>query len=56
VALKPDPTSSDNLPAVITERNDLVEAIVVPNTLWQSSNPIAYNGGQDSEITHLREF
>ncbi len=30
--------------------------IVVPNTLWQSSDPVAYDGGQASDITHLREF
>jgi len=55
VALKPG-AESGNLPAVISEPRDLVEPIVVPNTLWQSSNPIAYNGGQESDITHLREF
>jgi len=34
----------------------LIEPIVVPNTLWQASNPSAYNGGLESDITHLREF
>ena len=35
---------------------DLVEPIVVPNTLWQSVDPAAYAGGRASEITHLREI
>ena len=56
MALKPVPVPGSNLPAVISEPRDLVEPIVVANTLWQSSNPIAYNGGQESDITHLREF
>ena len=30
--------------------------IVVPNTLWQSSNPLAYDGGKPTDVTHLREF
>jgi NADH-quinone oxidoreductase subunit B len=30
--------------------------IVVPNTFWQSSNPLAYEGGRPTEVTHLREF
>jgi hypothetical protein len=36
-------------------RDELAEAIVVPNTLWQAADPIAYGGGQPTEITHLRE-
>ena len=31
----------------------LVEPIVVPNTLWRSTDPTAYQGGLDSDITHL---
>ena len=44
-----------NAPAALAVRgsSELVAPIVVPNTLWQSSDPIAYDGGQDSEITHL---
>jgi len=34
----------------------LTAPIVVPNTLWQADNPLAYDGGQAAEITHLREF
>jgi len=34
----------------------LMAPIVVPNTLWQSSNPAAYDGGRPTDITHLREL
>jgi NADH-quinone oxidoreductase subunit B len=34
----------------------LVEPIVVPNTLWQSTDPTAYGGGFDSDITHLADL
>ena len=52
------PTAADqtgNAPAALAVRgsSELVAPIVVPNTLWQSSDPIAYDRGQDSEITHL---
>jgi NADH-quinone oxidoreductase subunit B len=30
--------------------------IVVPNTLWQPEDPLAYDGGRPAEVTHLREF
>ena len=30
--------------------------IVVPNTLWRAADPEAYDGGRESDITHLREF
>ena len=35
---------------------DLVVPIVVPNTLWESTDPTAYNGGLPTQETHLREF
>ena len=35
---------------------ELTAPIVVPNTLWQPANPLAYDGGQATEVTHLREF
>ena len=35
---------------------ELAAPIVVPNTLWQATNPLAYDGGRPTEITHLREF
>jgi NADH-quinone oxidoreductase subunit B len=37
-----------------TSPRDLAEPIVVPNTLWASTDPAAYGGGQATEITHLR--
>ena len=40
---------------VTTERRDLIQPIVVPNKLWESSNATAYAGGRPTEITHLRE-
>ena len=30
--------------------------LIVPNTLWQAADPAAYDGGRESDITHLREF
>ncbi|HVA85613.1 MAG TPA: NADH-quinone oxidoreductase subunit NuoB [Candidatus Saccharimonadales bacterium] len=41
---------------VTTGTHAVAEAIVVPNTLWTSTDPAAYGGGQPSEITHLREW
>jgi len=41
------------VPAVVDDARELAEPIVVPNTLWQSSNPLAYDGGRPSDITHL---
>jgi NADH-quinone oxidoreductase subunit B len=43
-----------DLPAVTDERA-LVEPIVVRNDLWQSSDPLAYDGGRPSDITHLAD-
>jgi NADH-quinone oxidoreductase subunit B len=46
------------VPAVIPSEarsRALVEPIVVPNTLWESADPTAYDGGLPSDITHLRE-
>ncbi len=47
-----------NLPAVLAtaQTRALVQPIVVPNTLWESVDPTAYNGGQPTDITHLREI
>jgi NADH-quinone oxidoreductase subunit B len=46
-----------NVPAALAVREptDVAEAIVVPNTLWRSTDAAAYGGGQDTDITHLRE-
>ena len=55
------PMGSDqpgNAPAALAVRGrtDVVEPIVVPNTLWTSSDPTAYQGGLDSEVNHLALF
>jgi len=55
-----DPTagvaSSTSMALQTAAPSDLVEAIVVPNTLWASADASAYGGGLPSEITHLREY
>jgi NADH-quinone oxidoreductase subunit B len=43
-------------PAPGAAPGELTAPIVVPNTLWQADNPLAYDGGRAPEITHLREF
>ena len=48
-------TRERSLPAK-RERDEVVKPIVVANTLWDSSNPLAYDGGRPSEITHLAEI
>jgi NADH-quinone oxidoreductase subunit B len=50
-----DQPSQTSLPAV-RQADDLIDPIVVPNTLWTSADPLAYEGGRPTEITHLREF
>ena len=50
-ALAPDPGA-----VVVPQTRDLTVPLVVANTLWQSTNPIAYDGGQPTDITHLREL
>src|SRR5665811_459214 len=34
----------------------LTAPIVVPNTMWQSANPLAYAADTQPDVTHLREF
>jgi hypothetical protein len=34
----------------------LASPLVVRNTLWQSTDPAAYDGGRATDITHLAEF
>ena len=34
----------------------LTAPIVVPNTMWQSSNPLAYPGGATDDVADLRRF
>ncbi len=47
-----------NRPSILVthESSDVAEPIVVPNTLWTSTDPMAYGGGRPTDITHLREF
>ena len=43
------------LPA--TRPSDAIMApIVVPNSLWRSADPLAYDGDQPTSITHLAAF
>ena len=50
-----DVPAQPGLPA--TRSSDEVMApIVVPNTLWRSVDPMAYEGNQPTSITHLAEF
>ena len=35
---------------------ELTAPIVVPNTFWKPTNPLAYDGGRPPEVTHLREY
>ncbi len=46
-----------SVPAVLPAGGTAVMApIVVANTLWQSTNPAAYDGGRATDITHLHEI
>jgi NADH-quinone oxidoreductase subunit B len=36
--------------------DDLISPIVVPNTLWKSIDPAAYDGDRPTDITHLAEL
>jgi NADH-quinone oxidoreductase subunit B len=62
MALTPDGPGADarggtpDLPAVVDATRDLTAPIIVPNSLWQAADPLAYDGGRPSDITHLREF
>ena len=54
------PMASDqtaNTPSALVVRGATAVAapIVVRNELWTSADPLAYNGGQASDITHLTE-
>jgi len=35
---------------------DLTAPIVVPNSLWNSTSPLAYDGGRPTDITHLHDL
>jgi NADH-quinone oxidoreductase subunit B len=55
----PGPAAATDAPAstalAVRGATSVVEPIVVPNTLWRAADPTAYGGGQESDITHLRE-
>ena len=36
--------------------HDLIVPIIVPNTMWESVDPLAYVGGQSDQNTHLRQL
>ncbi len=58
MALTPprDPAAPrSDLPATAGS-SELIVPLVVPNTLWQADDPEAYDGGRESDITHLREY
>jgi NADH-quinone oxidoreductase subunit B len=39
-----------------SDEHDLIVPIVVPNTMWESVDPLAYVGGQSDQNTHLRQL
>lgn len=52
-----DPADARGSTAIeVAAERDLIVPIVVPNTLWAATDPTAYNGGQPTPDTHLREF
>jgi NADH-quinone oxidoreductase subunit B len=55
----PGPAARTDAPAstalAVRGTTSVIEPIVVPNTLWRAADPTAYGGGQESDITHLRE-
>lgn len=45
-----------NAPSALTiSQTAVAEPLIVPNNLWRSSDPLAYQGGADPDVTHLRE-
>ncbi len=51
-----DPDAPGNEPGALTVRQtDVAAPIVVANTLWRSTDPNAYQGSLEPEVTHLRE-
>jgi NADH-quinone oxidoreductase subunit B len=55
----PTTMASDQIPALTGshhERDALIAPVVVPNTLWKSADPLAYDGGRPTDITHLAQL
>jgi NADH-quinone oxidoreductase subunit B len=42
--------------ALIVPGTDVAEPIVVPNTLWRSTDPNAYVSSPEPDVTHLRQL
>jgi NADH-quinone oxidoreductase subunit B len=51
----PPPAAAESQLAPIGP-GELTAPIVVPNTLWRATSPLAYDGGRPAETTHLREY
>jgi NADH-quinone oxidoreductase subunit B len=56
VALTPDRPAEGSTAIETTAEKDLIVPIVVPNTMWESVDPLAYVGGQSDQNTHLRQL
>jgi NADH-quinone oxidoreductase subunit B len=60
VSARPKTTKAATKPAkdssavAIAPPDDVIEPIIVENTLWTPINPNAYGGGLPAQITHLR--
>jgi NADH-quinone oxidoreductase subunit B len=52
-ALDPAPAAGGLVAAAPAQ---LVKPIVVPNTFWKATSPLAYEGGLPADVTHLREY
>jgi NADH-quinone oxidoreductase subunit B len=50
-----NPDESASTAVAVRGESAVIEPIVVPNTLWRSTDPTAYQGGLDSDITHLAQ-
>jgi NADH-quinone oxidoreductase subunit B len=55
-AAKPGAPSSPSRELVQAKPGYLAAPIVVPNTMWQSANPLAYAADTQPDVTDLREF
>jgi hypothetical protein len=50
------PDEDASMALTVRGSTSVIEPIVVPNTLWRSTDPTAYQGGLDSDITHLERL
>ncbi len=56
MALTPDRPADGSSAIETTGEKDLIVPIVVPNTMWESVDPLAYVGGLSDQNTHLRQL